>query len=101
MALILHVVPFIVYCHVNVPVAKGVPNEFNVIGEDLLAEIDEKRELENQKKEVYLKYILRHTKGKYSRSGLMTYSISDVIDIYNDLKNNTFFSKILRFITNN
>ena len=66
------------------------------IGEDLLSEIDNKKQQQQTPKEKYVKYILKHRKIV----NLMSYDFKDIVDIYNEVKkeNQSFLSKAFQFI---
>lgn len=75
-------------------------NEFQEIGENLLAEIEIKKSKQEILRNKYIIYICKHDKNTVYPK-LDSYSFEDVKDIYDKLKNrkNTL-SKILRFIFN-
>jgi hypothetical protein len=78
-----------------------VANRFSEVGEDLLAEIEEKRQKKDIRKNKYIKYILKHDKTVYSKKALLSYSYEDVLNIYNTLKTRgTFLQRVFRFIFN-
>ena len=60
--------------------------EINKQGEDYLREIEEKKFRQNIQKAKYVKYILKHIKGIYSTERLMAYEYSDVLHMYDELK---------------
>lgn len=77
-----------------------IANEFNEIGELLLAEIEEKNRLKNLEKQKFIKYILKKT-NKYSSHLLLSYSYKDVENIYIEIKNRpNLIQKILKFVFN-
>lgn len=64
----------------------------------LLAEIELKKENQKPLKEKYIKYILKHGDGKYSRKMLEMYSYEDIKSIHDELKEKrNFFMKIFSF----
>ena len=70
------------------------------IGDELISEIDEKQKKQDVIKDKYIKYILKHNK-KYSSRQLNSFLLSDVRDIYDDIKNNrNKLLKLFRFIFN-
>lgn len=75
-------------------------NQFAELGEDLLTEIDEKKQRKELKKEKLIKYILKKDKGIYSERQLKSYSYEDVRDIYMELRDNKLFRRIFHFIFN-
>lgn len=80
-----------------------IANEFQEVGEDLLAEIEAKKMRLNIQKSKYIPYILKHDKStqKFTLKILESYGFEDVKNIYDNLKNKqTGLSKILRFIFN-
>lgn len=62
-----------------------IANEFNQVGEKLLKEIERKKRLESEQKEKYIKYILKHS-NSYDYEDLHSYELSDVKNIYDDIK---------------
>ena len=58
-----------------------VANQIIEIGEDLLAEVEEKNRRKEREKKKYVRYILRHSKT-HIKSQLISYSLEDVKDIY-------------------
>ena len=78
----------------------NIADEFTEIGEELLAEIDDKNKRKEAQKNKHITYILRHS-NKYSVRQLCSYSYIDVINIYNEIKTKgTFLQRIFRFIFN-
>lgn len=80
-----------------------IANEFQEIGEDLLAEIEAKKIKQNIQKKKYIRYILKHDKGtrEFTLKLLESYSFNDIKNLYDNLKSKqTGLSKILRFIFN-
>jgi len=76
-------------------------NEFNQIADDLLAEIEEKKKIIEIEKDKLITFILKHSKNKYSSYQLKSYSISDVRNIHNEIKNNrNVLSKFFHFMFN-
>lgn len=55
--------------------------------DDLTAEVEERKKISDRKKKPYVRYILRHSK-EYKKNQLMCFELSDVINIYNELKLN-------------
>jgi hypothetical protein len=76
-----------------------IANDFTEIGEDLLAEIEAKRMKREQDKKKYIKYILRRSK-KYINSQLSSYSLEDVKNIYDEIRNQRPLRKVVHFIFN-
>jgi hypothetical protein len=76
--------------------------DFMEIGEDLLAEVEEKKNRKEVSKTKYIRYILKHNENKtYSEKTLKSYSFEDVLNIYNELKTRgTFLQRVFRFIFN-
>lgn len=75
--------------------------DVNQMGDIYLEEIDRKNKKRNEKKMVYVKYIMNHS-DEYNEDELMSYSMHDVIEIYNTTKENrhSFFKKIFKFLFN-
>jgi hypothetical protein len=78
-----------------------IADRLNEIGEDLLAEIEEKQRQKNLQKEILIKFIVKQKKNKYSSQLLMTYSFEDVKNIYDEIKNKpNRLIEIFKFIFN-
>jgi len=79
-----------------------VAKEFEEFGEDLLAEIEEKKLRKNIEKNKLILYILKHDKKTtYSQRLLNSYSYEDVQEIYDEIrKNKNVIQKIFHFIFN-
>ena len=79
-----------------------IANEFIELGDDLLAEVEEKKLRQEIQKDKYIQYILKHDKDTvYSKKRLKSYSFTDVLNIYNELKTRgTFLQRVFRFIFN-
>jgi hypothetical protein len=75
-------------------------NQFAELGEDLLIEIDEKKQRKELKKQKLIRYILKKDKGIYTERQLKSYSYEDVRDIYMELKDSNLFRRIFHFIFN-
>lgn len=80
---------------------KKIAKEVDSMGDFFLEEIEKKNKKRGDKKMVYVKYIVRHDDA-YDINELMSYSIHDVIEIYNETKENrhSFFKKIFKFLFN-
>jgi hypothetical protein len=63
-----------------------VAKDFAMIGNDLLAEIEEKKQIKEKEKKIYSRYILKHSKKKFTEKQLLSYTLEDVIKIHDDLK---------------
>jgi RNA:NAD 2'-phosphotransferase (TPT1/KptA family) len=74
-------------------------NQFSELGEDLLGEIEEKKQRKEIEKQKFIPYILKHDK-KYSQRQLNSYSFEDIKEIYNETRNSRPLRKALRFIFN-
>jgi hypothetical protein len=55
-------------------------------GDDYLREIEQKKVRNNVLKAKYVKYIMKHNKGIYNAEILMSYELSDVFYMYNELR---------------
>lgn len=76
-------------------------NDIELIGEDLLAEIDEKKRRKNLTQKLYIDYILNHSKNNYTAAQLMNYDFEEIRNIYYSIKNKpSLLQKIIRFIFN-
>ena len=76
-------------------------NELDECSNELLDEIDEKKTLKEGQKEVIIKKILKSPKNKYSNRQLLSYSLEDVNDIYNEIKpNKNILKKMLQYMFN-
>jgi putative lipase involved disintegration of autophagic bodies len=75
-------------------------NQFNELGEDLLAEIEEKKTRKEFQKQKLISYVLKHNKGIYSERLLKAYSYEDVKDIYDELKNKNVLRRVFHFVFN-
>jgi len=71
-------------------------------GEMLLKEVEGKRKVEELKSKKLIPYILKRSKGKYSKEELLSYSFKDVQDIYDEIKKNNQSSvvKFFHFLFN-
>ena len=79
----------------------SVARQFDEIGQDLLYEIEVKKNEKELKKQKLIKYILKHNRGiVYNDRILKSYSYEDVKKIYNELKGKSVFRKIFHFIFN-
>jgi len=76
-----------------------IANEFSEIGDDLLAEIEAKKVKREQDKKRYIKYILKRSK-KHINSQLSSYSLEDVKNIYDEIRNQRPLRKVVHFILN-
>lgn len=76
-------------------------SDIEILGNDFLSEIDKKRKIKNIKKEKYVSYILKHS-NEYDRNELMSYEISDIVQIYTELKEKKQFKikQFLKFLFN-
>ena len=74
-------------------------NEFTKLGESFLIEVEEKNQRKEKEKKKFVRYILRHSK-KYIKSQLISYSLEDVKDIYDEIRNNRPSHRIIQFIFN-
>lgn len=63
-----------------------VATEITGWGDDLLFEIDNKKNRQNKEKMKYIKYITKHSK-LYNKEQLLLFDILDVRQIYGELKN--------------
>ncbi len=77
-------------------------NEIELLGDDLLEEIDEKKTIKEIEKDKLIEYILKKSKKKYSLRQLKSYSYEDVKNIFDEVKieNRPFIAKMFRFIFN-
>lgn len=69
---------------------------FNM-GETYLNEIEHKDKINKKKKKNLIKYIMRKSSDKYREQYLLELSYQDILDIYNDIKERSFFRKIINF----
>lgn len=76
--------------------SKIASDHIEAFGEAMLKEIDEKKIVQNKKKEVLIQYIIKKT-NKYSPNILREYELNDVKVIYDEIKdeNISFFKKLL------
>jgi hypothetical protein len=66
-------------------------------GDEMLEEIDKKKEISKIEKEEIIKKILKKS-NKYSYNQLIKYELNDCKNILNEIKlNNSFFYKIYKF----
>jgi hypothetical protein len=81
---------------------KKIANEFDEMGKIYLKEIEANKNRQTIEKVKLIPYILKYSENKYTDEDLMTYSIEDVRDIYNQIKQerSSFLSKLFRFIFN-
>lgn len=81
---------------------KQAISEIENLGELYLKEIDRKSKKNALKAKKLIHYILRHGDDKYSEEELLTFSLKDVTDIYNQIKleKRPFIVKILNFLFN-
>jgi len=80
---------------------KAVANEFELLGDEFLKEIDKKKKRKGSKKAQLIPYILKHRSDDYDEEELMSYSYEDVLEIYNEVKEKkSFFIKIIHFLFN-
>jgi hypothetical protein len=81
-----------------------IARDINLIGDQMLRELEDKKKTENKKKMELIPYILQKSKEGYTEEQLLSYSINDVRLIYNDIiiqrKNRSIISKIIQFIFN-
>ena len=78
-----------------------IANDFEKIGQDLLAEIEIKKLKKEIKKQKLILYILKHSKDVFSEHVLKSYTLEDVQEIYNELKQTrSTFTKFFHFIFN-
>jgi hypothetical protein len=79
-----------------------VANQFIELGEDLLAEVEEKKQRKEIRKDKLIRYIIKHDKDKiYGEKRLKSYSFEDVLNIHNEFKTRgTFLQRLFRFIFN-
>jgi predicted polyphosphate/ATP-dependent NAD kinase len=63
-----------------------VAREFSSIGEELLAEIEEKKALQEIEKQNLIIFIVKHSKKTFSSRVINSYSIEDVRKIYEETK---------------
>lgn len=77
-----------------------VANDFTQMGEDLLADIAERNSRKDKRKSKQIKYILKHTKDKYSLRELNAYSYEDIWNIYHEMQHENVFRKVFKFIFN-
>lgn len=78
-----------------------IAKDFNLFGDDLLAEIDAKNIQRNIKKQKQIDYILKHGENTYSQHALNSYSFEDVRNIYDELREKrSVIKKIIHFIFN-
>lgn len=75
-------------------------DRITAMGEALLSEIDEKKEVQDQEKEILIKYIIKKT-NKYSPKTLREYDINDVRDIHKEVKyeNRSWLRKLVDALT--
>jgi len=76
-----------------------IANEFSEIGDDLLAEIEAKKVKREQDKKRYIRYIRKHSK-KHINSQLSSYSLEDVKNIYDEIRNQRPLRRVVHFIFN-
>lgn len=82
-------------------VKNKIANDFNKIGDDLLREIEIKKAKNEIRKQKLIRYILKRTKNSFSEEELKSYSINDVREIYNELKqSHSKFRKFIHFMFN-
>lgn len=76
-------------------------SDIEKMGYSLLIEIEKKQIKENIKKKKYIEYILKHN-DEYDKETLLSYSIKDVGEIYNEIKelNKPMFIKFFHFLFN-
>ena len=91
---------FVEYLNTNTEREKqNIINQVIINSESFLNEIDRKKDLHNEEKIPFIKYILSHTK-KYDRQELESYELKYVKEIYDSLKKNSFISKLFNFLFN-
>lgn len=74
-----------------------VANQIIEIGENLLTEIEEKNRRKEREKKKYIRYILRHSKT-HIKSQLISYSLEDVKNIRDEIREKRPLRKAFRFI---
>ena len=74
-----------------------VANQIIEIGENLLTEIEEKNRRKEREKRKYIRYILRHSKT-HIKSQLISYSLEDVKNIRDEIREKRPLRKAFRFI---
>jgi hypothetical protein len=81
-----------------------IAKEVNLIGDQMLRELEAKKKIEHNKKMELIPYILSKSKDGYTEEQLLSYSITDIRLMYNEIKiqrkNRSFFNKIIEFIFN-
>lgn len=77
-------------------------NEIDKMGDELLNEIDRKKNNKELKKSKLIPYILKYCNNKYDDKVLLSYSFEDVLSIYNEIKEERkpLIFKLFRFIFN-
>lgn len=64
----------------------GIFKEIDSMGEEYLIEIEQKKVAQNKMKAKYVKYIMKHSKNIYSADRLMSYEYADVLNVYEQIK---------------
>lgn len=79
-----------------------IAHNINAMGNLLINEINNKRTVEIMRIKKLIPYILKHCNDKYSEEELLTYSLSDVNDIYNEYKekNMNIIIKFFKYLLN-
>lgn len=79
----------------------SIATHIESMGDNYLNEIDKKKNIEKVKKSKYVKYILKKT-DRFPSDELYSYSLPDIIDIYNETKlnKNSTLKKIFNFLFN-
>ena len=79
---------------------KKTLREFEEMGKEYLKEMDANKNRQIIQKIKLIPYILKYSKDKYSEDDLLSYSLSDVRNIYNEIKreNSSMIFKIFKFI---
>jgi hypothetical protein len=77
--------------------AKEIEKEYNM----LLQEISNRKKRESQRKEKYVRYILKNNKFE-NYDNIISYDLRDLIIMYEKIKNDkkNFFSRIINFFIN-
>lgn len=81
---------------------KLISNEFEEMGGRYLQEIERKKKDKELKTKKLIPYILKHRGEIHNEDELMSYSLEDVQDIYDDVKTEKrpAFIKFLHFVLN-
>lgn len=81
---------------------RKIANEFDAIGDDLLTEIERKRNNKKNRSRELIPYILKYSDDKYSEDELFSYSFDDIQEIYTEIrsKRKPLIAKIFNFLFN-